>query len=330
MLIKPRIYVTRQIPGTSLDHLRKIATVDVFSGPGTPTREELLQNVYNCTGLLTMLSDKISPEIIDAAELTLRIISNFAVGVNNIDIEYATKKSIIVTNTPDVLTESTADLAWALLMATARRLIEGDQLVRNEQWKMWGPTFMLGTDVHHKTLGIIGLGRIGLAVAKRALGFDMKVLYYSRTRKPDLESQFHIKYRSLENLLQESDFISIHLPLSPETKYLIGADQFRLMKPSAILINAARGEIIDEKALIQALKQSQIRGAGLDVFQEEPTKNWELFKLPNVVLTPHLGSATLETRIRMADLAVNNLIYGLSHKYDLIKIVNPSVLIRLK
>jgi glyoxylate reductase len=277
-----------------------------------------------------MLSDKITPEIIDAAGPTLRLISNFAVGVNNIDVEYATKKSIIVTNTPDVLTESTADLAWALLMATARRLIEGDQLVRTEQWKMWGPTFMLGTDVHHKTLGIIGLGRIGLAVAKRALGFDMKVLYYSRTRKPDLESQFHIKYRSLENLLQESDFISIHLPLSLETKYLIGADQFRLMKPSAILINAARGEIIDEKALIQALKQSQIRGAGIDVFQEEPTKSWELFKLPNVVLTPHLGSATLETRIRMADLAVNNLIYGLSHKYDLIKIVNPSVLIRLK
>ena len=320
------VYVTRRIPGKALDRLLNVATANVKSGSEPPSHEELLQNVRNCDGLLTMLSDKITPAIIDAAGPNLRIISNYAVGFNNIDLNYATQKSIIVAHTPDVLTESTAELTWALLMATARRLIEGDQLIRSEQWNAWEPTFMLGTDVHHKTLGIIGLGRIGLAVAKRALAFNMKVYYYSRTRKPETESRLHIEYLSLEDLLRVSDFISIHVPLTPKTKGMISASQFRLMKPNAILINTARGRVVDEKALVQALKQSLIKGAGLDVYQEEPTKNQELFKLSNVVLTPHLGSATLETRIIMADLAVNNLIFGLTNEYDKIKIVNPSVL----
>jgi glyoxylate reductase len=320
------IFVTREIPGQGLDRLRAYATVNVFSGQSAPSHQQILQNVQNCDGLLTMLSDKITPAVIDAASPHLKIISNYAVGYNNIDVEYATQRSIIVTNTPDVLTDSTADLTWALILASARRLIEADQITRSKQWARWTPGFMLGTDVHHKTLGLIGLGRIGLAVAKRALAFNMKVLYYSRTRRSELESQFQIEYRSFNNLLSESDFISIHVPLTPETQDMIGATQFSLMKSTAILINTSRGSVIDEKALIYALKKSQIKGAGLDVYNEEPTRNTELLKLNNVVLTPHIGSATYETRIKMADLAVDNLIYGLTQEYEKIKIVNPAVL----
>ncbi|NVM29318.1 MAG: D-glycerate dehydrogenase [Candidatus Helarchaeota archaeon] len=320
-----RVYVTRSIPGTGLDRLSVIANVNVHPGPGPPSHKTLLKNVRDCDGLLTMLSDKITPEVIDAAGPNMRIISNYAVGFNNIDVEYATQKSIIIAHTPDVLTESTADLAWALLLTTARRVVEGDQLTRSEQWTGWEPTFMLGTDVHRKIIGIIGLGRIGLAVAKRALAFNMKVLYFSRTRKLNIESRLGIEYKPLGDLLAESDFVSIHVPLTSETEKMLGTDQLNLMKSNAILINTARGGIVDERALVQALK-SQIKGAGLDVYQEEPTRNRELFKLPNVVLTPHLGSATLETRVKMADLAVDNLIYGLNKKYDKIKVANPSVL----
>jgi len=325
-LAKFRVYITRNILGTGLDRLRTIADVMVHSDPKAPSPKELLANVLDCEGLITMLNDPITPEVMNAAGAKLRVISNYAVGFDNIDVDYATRKSIIVTNTPDVLTESTADLTWALLMAAARRLIEGDHVTRTGQWKEWTPNFLLGVDVHHKTLGIIGLGRIGLAVAKRALGFDMRVLYHNRTRRADLESQFHLEYRSLEDLLRESDFISLHVPKLPETIGLIGRDQLQLMKPSAILINAARGSIVDEPALVQALKESRIKAAALDVYQQEPTRNRALFDLPNVVLSPHLGSATLETRTRMADLAVDNLIYGLTKQFDKMKIVNPSVL----
>lgn len=323
------MYVTRKLPGTGVNRLREVAEVNINPGPGPPSREELLQKVQNCEGLLTMLSDKITPEVIDSAGSQLRVISNYAVGFNNIDLNYATQRAIIVTHTPDVLTDSTADLAWTLLMATARRLIEADHLTRSEQWATWEPTFMLGTDVHHKTLGIIGLGRIGLAVAKRALAFNMKVLYFSRTRKPEIEDRLSIKYASLEDLLRESDFVSIHVPLTPETRGLLSAEKIRLMKPTAILINTARGPILDEDALVEALRQSHIRGAGLDVYRREPAKNRELFKLSNVVLSPHIGSATLDTRTNMAALAVNNLIHGFAKEYDKMKIVNPQVLKKL-
>jgi glyoxylate reductase len=324
-----RVYVTRKILGTGLDRLRKIADVIIHSGSKALSTQELLASVKDCDGLITMLNDQITSEIIDAAGAKLRVISNHAVGFDNIDVAYATRKSILVTNTPDVLTETTADLTWALLMAAARRLIEGDHITRTGQWQEWTPDFLLGVDVHHKTLGIIGLGRIGLAVAKRALGFEMRVLYYNRTRRPDLESQFHLEYRSLEELLRESDFVSVHVPRTRETTRLIGRDQLKLMKPSAILINAARGSIVDETALVQALKESRIKAAALDVYQEEPTRNQALFNLPNVVLSPHLGSATLETRTKMADLAVDNLLYGLTKQFDKMKIVNPSVLKQL-
>lgn len=330
--VKFRVYVTRSLPGLGLDRLGKLANITVFSsqtGRTSPSANELIKNVHDCDGLLTVLNDKITSKVIDAAGPKLKVISNYAVGFDNIDVKYATQKSVIVTNTPDVLTESTADLTWALLMAAARRLIEADHITRTAQWKQWAPDFLLGTDVHHKTLGIIGLGRIGLAVAKRALAFNMKVLYHNRTQKPDLESQFHLEYRSLEDLLRESDFVSLHVPKTPETEGLIGYDQLKLMKPSAILINTSRGSIVDEAALVQALKESIIKGAALDVYSEEPTRNQALFNLPNIVLSPHLGSATLETRIKMADFAVNNLIYGLTKQFDKIKIVNPSVLKQL-
>jgi glyoxylate reductase len=324
------IYVTRRIPGTAIARLQEIGTVDVFPGPGAPTRKILLREVRNRVALLTMLSDKITPEVIDAAGPNLCVISNYAVGFDNIDIAYATKKAIIVAHTPDVLTDSTADLAWALLMATARRLTEADQLTRSGGWKTWEPTFMLGTDVHHKTLGLIGLGRIGLSVARRALSFNMRVIYYSRTRKPEIESALHVEYHSLDELLRQSDFVSIHVPLTPETRDMIGEAQLKLMKPSAILVNTARGPIINEHALVHALKNSYIRAAGLDVYREEPTRNYALLQLPNVVLSPHLGSATIETRNKMADLAATNIINALSQNYDSVKIVNPTVLKSLK
>jgi len=329
-LPKYRVFVTRQIPGAGLNKLRQIAKVQVFLGPGAPKPDILLRNVRNCDGLLTMLSDKITSEVIDAAGPKLRIISNYAVGFDNIDLEYATKNSIIVAHTPGVLTDSTADLAWGLLMAAARRIIEADRLTRNEEWTSWEPNFMLGIDVHHKTIGIIGLGRIGLAVAQRATAFNMKVLYYSRTRRPEIESQLNIQYRTLEDLLRESDFISIHLPLTPETRGLIGEKQFSLMKANVILVNTARGPIVDEAALVHALKNSQIRAAGLDVYQQEPTRNRALLRLPNVVLTPHLGSATIETRTKMADFAVENLLNTFKRNYDLVAIANPSIRKTLK
>ncbi len=325
-----RVYVTRKVPGNALERLREVAQTRIFPGPGPPSNEELLQNVPDCDGILSMLSDQISANVIDAAGPNLRVISNYAVGFNNIDVDYATQKSIIVGHTPDVLTDSTADLAWTLIMATARRLVEADHITRTEQWPTWEPTFMLGAEVHHKTLGIIGLGRIGLAVARRALGFNMRVLYFSRTRKPESEERLGIEHKSLNDLLSESDFISLHVPLTPKTEGMIGSDQLKLMKSTAILINTARGRIIDETALVQALKQSQLGGAGLDVYEKEPTQNKELFKLPNVVLTPHIGSATIETRTNMANMAVNNLIHALTKEYSKVRIVNPVVLNKFK
>ncbi|MHA1266429.1 MAG: 2-hydroxyacid dehydrogenase [Candidatus Helarchaeota archaeon] len=324
---KNKVFITRKLPQTpALDYLQTIATISIHPGPGPPSPSILRQSVTGCSGILTMLSDRITKEVIAAAGPSLKIISNYAVGFNNIDVTYATQKGILVAHTPDVLTETTADLTWALLLAVARRVVEADTLVRSERWTGWEPTFMLGTDLQHKTLGIIGLGRLGLAVAKRASAFNMKVIYYSRTRKHNYESQFHFQYKPLPDLLRESDFISVHVPLTAETEGLIGTEEFNLMKPTAIFINTSRGKVIDEDALVIALKSSKIRGAGLDVFRAEPTHNRALFKLSNVILTPHIGSATLETRIQMAELAITNLIYGLTGKYDKIKLVNPTVL----
>jgi len=251
--------------------------------------------------------------VMDAAGPQLKIIANYAVGFDNIDVDAATKRGIMVSNTPGVLTDTTADLAWALILATARRVVEGDKFLRHGKFKGWKPMLLLGTDVHHATLGIIGFGNIGKAVARRAIGFDMKVIYYSAHRAPlEVEEKLDVEYRSLDDLLREADFISIHVPLTKETQHLIGERELKMMKKEAYLINTARGPIVDEKALAKALKEGWIRGAGLDVFEREPEVEPELLELDNVVLLPHLGSASYDTRAKMATMAAENVVSALN------------------
>lgn len=261
----------------------------------------------------------------------LRVIASIGVGYDHIDIAAATERGIIVTNTPGVLTETTADLAFALIMASARRLGEAERFVRAGNWKMrGGPASFLGYDVHHATLGIVGLGRIGAAVAHRGLGFHMRVLYYDTVRREDLEKQYGYQFVDMDTLLRESDFVSLHSPLTPETKKMMGAAQFAKMKPTAFLINASRGQVVDEKALIKALQEGQIAGAGLDVFEEEPTNaNNPLLKMENVVALTHIGSATDACREAMANLAVDNLLAVLSGQPPVTP-VNPEVLPRAR
>lgn len=276
---------------------------------GAPlAKEALISFAQDAEALIVSLSDRIDEEVLRKLP-RLRIVANLGVGVDNIDIPAATRRKILVTNTPDVLTEATADLAWALLLAVARRIVEADQDMRREGFPGW--TFIpkhLGLDVYGKTMGIVGFGRIGQAVARRARGFGMTVLYYSRTRKPEAEKELGARPASLEELLQESDFVVLCVPLTPETRHLIGERELSLMKREAILVNVARGPVVDEAALARALKEGRIFGAGLDVFEREPQVHPELLPLRNVVLTPHIGSATWTTRRRMAALAVDNVL----------------------
>jgi glyoxylate reductase len=258
-----------------------------------------------------MLSERIDAEVFDAAP-RLRIVANYAVGYDNIDVGEATRRGIYVTNTPDVLTNATADFAWTLLLAAARRLIEADKFTRSGEWKKkgvaWHPRWFLGYDVYGKTLGIVGFGRIGQAVARRARGFGMKILYNSRSRKPEVEKELNAEFRPLEELLKESDFVVLAVPLTRETYHMIGERELKLMKPTAILVNIARGKVVDTSALVKALKEGWIAGAGLDVYEEEPYYHEELFSLDNVVLAPHIGSATFGAREGMAELVARNLI----------------------
>ncbi len=303
-----KVFVTRRIPEKGIRMLEDRYEVEVNPHDRVLTKEEIIEGVRDADALLCLLTDPIDRDVIDAGK-KLRIISNYAVGYNNIDVDYASEKGIVVTNTPGVLTETTADLAWALLMAVARRVVEGDRFMREGKFRGWAPMLMLGTDVYGKTLGIVGMGKIGQAVARRAKGFGMKVLYYSRKRKPEVEKELGAEYVSLETLMKESDFISLHVPLTPETMNMINRDMLELMKPSAYLINTARGEVIDEPYLIDMLKKGRIRGAALDVFWGEPLNvNPELYELDNVVLAPHMGSASLETRTKMAVMAAQAII----------------------
>jgi glyoxylate reductase len=319
------VYVTRKLPPPGMEMLNERYEVEVNPHDRVPTKEEIIAGVKGKDALLCLLTDPIDKDIIDAGT-DLKIISNYAVGYNNIDVNYATAKGIIVTNTPGVLSETTADLTFALLMATARRIPEGDKFMREDKFRGWGPQLMLGTDVYGKTLGIIGLGRIGQLVAKRASGFDMKVLYYNTKRKEEAERELGIKYAELDDLLQNSDFVSLHVPLTPDTKGMIGERELAPMKPTAYLINTSRGEVVDEPALIDALKNNRLRGAGLDVFHGEPINiNKELYELDNVVLIPHIGSASFETRSKMAEMAAQAIIDGLEGKKPQ-HIVNPEVL----
>lgn len=271
----------------------------------------LIAFAQDAEALIVLLADRIDEEVLQSLP-KLRIVANLGVGVDNIDLAAATRKGVLVTNTPEVLTEATADLAWALLLAVARRIVEADQDLRREGFPGW--TFIpkhLGVDVHGRTMGIVGFGRIGQAVARRARGFGMTVLYYSRTRKHDAEKELEAHFVSLEELLRKSDFVVLCVPLTVETRHLLGPREFSLMKKDAILVNVARGPVVDEEALVAALKEGRIWGAGLDVFEHEPQVHPELLRMKNVVLTPHIGSATWATRRRMARLAVDNVLAAL-------------------
>ena len=278
------------------------------------TKEELMNNLrgQNYDALFCLLTDKIDAEVMDSFGPQLKIIANMAVGFDNINIEEARKRGIMVTNTPDILTESVAEHTIALMFAIARRLVESDQFMRDGKYIGWAPMLFLGNDLVEKTLGLVGLGRIGAAVAKRMHdGFEMKIIYYDVKRNEELERQYHLEYRDLENLLKESDFVSVHVPLLETTRHLIGEPQLRIMKKTAYLINTSRGPVIDEKALVVALKSGEIKGAALDVFEFEPKITPELLQLDNVILTPHIASATEETRSKMSDLAATNIIEAL-------------------
>lgn len=306
--MKETIYITRKLPSNIVKKLEENFNIIMWEQEEKAVpRQELLEKVRDAHGLLCMLTEMIDEEVMDAAP-NLKVISNMAVGYNNVDVETASKKGIIVTNTPGVLTETTADLTFALMMATARRLVEASDYLRKGKWETWSPLQLTGMDIHGATLGIVGFGRIGQAVAKRAAGFGMNILYYNRSRKPSAEGETGARFAELNEVLKESDFISILLPYSEKVHHLISAKELALMKKTAILINTARGGIVDESALYIALKNETIWAAGLDVFEKEPMDlSHPLLTLPNVVTLPHIGSASIATRMKMAELAVDNL-----------------------
>jgi glyoxylate reductase len=321
-----KIFVTQLIPHTGLDILKSAyPDYQINTEERVLSRSELLCRVQGADALLTLLTDKIDAEVLDAAGPQLKIVANMAVGYDNIDIQAATQRSILVTNTPGVLTNATADHAWALLFAIARRIPESERYLRAGKFKHWGPLLFLGGEIAGKTLGIIGAGRIGSAVAMRSRGFNMKVLYANRSPKPELERELGARQVSLEELLRESDFVSIHIAMVPETRHLIRAESFRLMKPTAYLINTGRGPLVDEAALAEALKKGEIAGAALDVFENEPIVHLELLKLENAVLTPHTASATTASRSKMSTMAAENLLAGLSGTKPP-NLVNPEAL----
>jgi glyoxylate reductase len=323
--MKPRVYVTRLIPESAIKKLAENADYRVWEGELPVPREVLLREVQAADAVLSLLTDKIDAAVMDASP-SLRVISNMAVGFDNVDVHEATKRKIMVCNTPEVLTDTTADFAFAMLLVAARRIVEGERMVKAGKWKTWGPMILLGQDVHHSTFGIIGLGRIGTEVAKRAKGFDTKVIYYDAIRRPDLEKELGIEFRDLRTLLAESDFITVHAPLIPETYHLIGEEQFKIMKRTAILVNTSRGPIVDPNALYNALRNRQIAYAALDVTEPEPIPlDDPLLTLENIVIAPHIASASVATRTKMALMAVENLLAGVRGERPP-HIVNPEVL----
>jgi len=307
-----KVFITRQIPEKGIKILKDKGW-DVSVGPeGKISQEELLEGVKGVDAILSVLTEKIDGEVMEAAGNQLKIIANYAVGYNNIDVEEAKKRNIMVTNTPGVLTDAVADHAVGLLFAIAQRIVEADKYTRAGNYKAWGPKLFLGADITGKTLGIIGFGRIGFAVAQRMKqGFNMKIIYYDVNRNEELEKKLGVEYRELDDLLKESDFVSLHTALTKETTHLINSEKLAIMKPTACLINTSRGPVIDEVALIEALKAKKIAGAALDVFEKEPELMPGLTDLENVILTPHIASATKETRDKMAEMAANNVISAL-------------------
>ncbi len=321
------ILISRALPDEVIEFARSRADVDLHAGDRPLSKAELKTRLAKRRGLVCLITDSVDAEVLAACP-DLRVVANVAVGYNNIDVAAATKSGVVVTNTPDVLTETTADFAWTLLMATARRLIEGDRYVRDGKFLQWEYMLLLGGDVHGKTLGVVGFGRIGRAVARRALGFGMRVLYQdAMAASAEVEAELRASRVDLPTLLRESDFVSLHTPLLPETRHLINAQSLRTMKRTAYLVNAARGPVVDEAALVQALKEGWIAGAGLDVFEEEPKVHPGLVGLPNVVLAPHIASASHATRVEMARLAVDNCVSVLEGRAPITP-VNPEVLTR--
>jgi lactate dehydrogenase-like 2-hydroxyacid dehydrogenase len=308
-MTKRNVYITRPLPVQVFDPLGEY-NVEMNSEDRGLTKDELLAKIKGRDAVL-VVSNIIDEEICHAVKSKCKIFANYGVGYNNIDVESATQQGIYVTNTPDVVTDATADLAWTLLLATARRMVECDKFVRSGQ-KSWSPMNLMGTQVTGKTLGIVGGGRIGQAVARRAQGFRMNVIYTDVRKIPAFEAATAGKFVDKETLVKSSDFISVHVPLLPSTRHLFGADEFKLMKKTAILINTARGPIIDEKALVEALRKGQFAGAGLDVFEQEPNLMDGLSEFPNVVLSPHVGTSTTETRIEMAVVCAKNIIAAMS------------------
>ncbi len=308
MTRRPRVFVTRPIIDGPLDSLRDIARVTVNPQDRALAPEELYASIRSVDAILSHLTDDIDARLLEMAGPDLKIVANYAAGYNNIDVPACTRHRVYATHTPDVLTESTADLAWTLLMAVARRVVEGDRLVRSGRFTGWAPQLLLGREVSGKTLGIIGCGRIGRAVARRGAAFGMQVIYHQHHRlAPDIEKNLNLRYVALGELLGQAEFISLHCPLTEQTRHLIDKKALELMKPEAILINTARGPIIDEKALVRFLQNQKISGAGLDVFEDEPRLAAGLSELDNVVVLPHIGSATAETRRRMGEVAAANI-----------------------
>jgi glyoxylate reductase len=320
---KNKVYITRKIPEPGPSILKKYFQTNMNSGVDVLGREKLFENVRGVDALICMLGDKIDSEVMDAAGPNLKVISCYSVGHDHVDIYEATKRKIAVTNTPNVLANTTADLTFSLILTAARNIVNADRYVRYGNWKFgWTPDLFLGYDVYESTLGIIGLGEIGTLLAKRARGFDMEVIYYSKTRKHKIESELDITYVSLEELLQRSDFVSIHVSLNKDSFHMIDESKFKLMKKTAFIINTSRGKVINEQHLISALKDKVIAGAALDVYEIEPiSKSNPLTQMSQTILLPHIGSATFRTRSKMAEVAANNIVNffnrkGIVHKIN--------------
>ncbi len=311
-MAKPKVYVTRIIPEAGLSLIREFSHATVWEEPLPPPREVILRETIDADGLVSLLTDRIDGELLDACP-RLRVVSNMAVGFDNINLDDANERGVLAGNTPGVLTETTADFAFALLMAAARRIVEGVDYVRAGHWKTWGPLLLLGSDVHHATLGLVGLGRIGAEMAKRARGFDMRIMYYDVVRRSDLEAALGLEFAPLDIVLANADFVSVHTPLAPETYHLMDQERFEQMKPNAILINTSRGPVVDTDALVEALAHGEIRGAALDVTDPEPLPaDHPLVSMPNCIVVPHIASASDTTRSKMAEIAARNLIAGLN------------------
>lgn len=308
--MRPKVFITRQLPQAALDLIVPECETEMWTDELPPPRSVLMDKVREVDGLLSLLTDKIDASLMDNAP-RLKVISNCAVGYDNIDVPAATERGIAVGNTPGVLTETTADFAFALLLAAARRVVEAERYTRAGKWKTWGLTVLLGQDVFGATLGLIGLGRIGTAVAKRARGFEMRVLYYDPQRRPEVEAQLNITYADLDTVVRQADFLSIHTPLTETTRHLVNADLLRKMKKTAILVNTARGAVVDQAALYTALREGWIAGAALDVTDPEPIAlDDPLLTLDNCIITPHIASASVATRTKMAVMAAHNLLAG--------------------